>query len=288
MAVIDSHVHVWDLERAHYDWPDGSVPEIFRSIGLDEVRPSLAAAGVDRVVLVQAADDPDDTATMLRTADRHDEVAGIVAYAPLERPQEAHDRLVELRRDPRVVGVRTLIHDQPDPDWILRPDVDEGLGVLEALGVPFDYVAVLPRHLEHLPALAERHPSLRIVIDHLAKPPIGDPGSARWPGDTWSVLMARAAENPLLSAKVSGLYSATADAASWTQDQVRPFVEEAHRLFGPDRLLYGGDWPVSLTAGGYARCFDALSGIFADWPAADRAAVLGDNARRFYGLPAED
>lgn len=282
--MIDAHLHVWDLDRAHYDWPDESVPELFRSIGFEEVRGALREARIDQVVLVQAADDSDDTATMIRTADAYPEIAGIVAYVPLERPDEAHDALVALRQDPRVVGVRALIHDQADPDWILRPDVDEGLGVLEALDVPFDYVAVLPRHLEHLPVLGERHPGLRIVIDHLAKPPIGDPASARWSGGAWERLMASAAENPRVSAKVSGLYSATRDPAAWTIDEVRPFVERARDLFGPERLLYGGDWPVSLTAGGYARCFEALSSIFAEWPEAESAGVLGENARRFYGL----
>lgn len=282
--VVDAHVHVWDLDAVHYDWPDDSVPEIFRSISFDEVRPMLADAGVDSVVLVQAADDAGDTEHMLQVAEQFDEVEGVVGWVPLDRPQEAHDRLVELRRGGRLVGVRSLIHDRADPDWILRPEVDEGLGVLEELGVPFDYVAILPRHLEHLPVLGERHPELRIVVDHLAKPPIGDPGSTRWPAGSWDRLMAVVAENPRVSAKVSGLYSAGGDAASWTPDLVRPFVDRARELFGADRLMYGSDWPVSLTAGGYARCFDALTSIFETWPDQDREAVLGGTARRFYGL----
>jgi L-fuconolactonase len=284
-VVIDSHVHVWDLERVDYAWPDAGVPSIFRSIDLDEVAPSLRRAGVDSVVLVQADDSDGDTDGMLRTADAHPEVRGVVAYVPLDRPQDARDRLVELRRDPRVVGVRTLIHDRADPDWILRPEVDEGLGVLAEAGVPFDYVAVLPRHLEHLPGIGERHPDLRIVVDHLAKPPIDEPSSARWPGTLWRDLMGRAAENPRVSAKVSGLYSASADPAAWTPESVRPFVDDALELFGAHRLMYGGDWPVSITAGGYDRCWDALSAIFATWSAAEREAVLGGTAERFYALP---
>ncbi|KQQ05458.1 MULTISPECIES: amidohydrolase family protein [unclassified Rathayibacter] len=277
--VVDAHQHVWDRTKARYDWLGPDLPEIDRSIFFDELRPQLRAAGVDATVLVQSADEAADTDEMLRVAAANPEIAGVVVYVPLERPQEAHDRLAELRRDLHVVGVRNLIHDQPDPDWILRPDVDEGLGVLEAAGVPFDYVAVLPRHLAHLPVLAERHPQLSIVIDHLSKPPIGL-GS----DEPWRSLIARAAENPRVVAKVSGLYSATRDAASWTTGQLVPVVEHALACFGAERLMYGGDWPVSLTAGGYARVWAALHEVTADWSEADSARLWGGTAREFYRL----
>ncbi|QHC67761.1 amidohydrolase family protein [Rathayibacter sp. VKM Ac-2759] len=278
-VVIDSHQHVWDRTRARYDWLGPDLPEIDRSIFFDELRPQLRAAGVDATVLVQSADEAADTDEMLRVAAANPEIAGVVVHVPLERPQEAHDRLVELRRDAHVVGVRNLIHDRPDPDWILRPDVDEGLGVLEAAGVPFDYVAVLPRHLEHLPVLAERHPELSIVIDHLSKPPIGLSSD-----EPWRSLIARAAENPRVFAKVSGLYSATPDAASWTTEQLVPVVEHALASFGAERLMYGGDWPVSLTAGGYARIWAALHEATAGWSEAESARLWGGTAQEFYRL----
>ncbi|RII95663.1 metal-dependent hydrolase [Clavibacter michiganensis] len=281
--VIDAHQHVWDRSVARYDWLGPHSPQINRSISFDELRPHLRAAGVDATVLVQSADERADTDEMLRVAARTPEIVGVVAYVPLDRPREARDRLADLRSDARVVGVRTLIHEQADPDWILSPDVDAGLGVLEEAGMPFDYVAVLPRHLEHLPTLALRHPDLDIVIDHLAKPPIG-----LGDGESWRTLIARGAENPRVHAKVSGLYSATADAAAWTTAQLEPFIEHVRTVFGADRLMYGGDWPVSLTAGGHDRVLAALRAVTAGWATAETDALWGGTARRFYGLDVAD
>jgi L-fuconolactonase len=282
VRVVDAHQHVWDPARAAYDWLAREDPSIQRPIGFDEALPALRRAGVDATVLVQAADNDEDTELMLDTAAAHPEVAAIVAYVPLDRPDRAAERLAELRRDPLVVGVRNLIHDIPDPDWLLRPEVDEGLGVLERAGVSFDLVSVLPRHLEHVTTLSERHPGLRIVIDHLSKPPIGL--AEREP---WWTLIARAAENPLVHAKVSGLYAATDDPASWTVEQLRPFVDRALEVFGPDRLMYGSDWPVSIPYGGYGKVWDALSALFAELAEHERAALLGDTATRFYRIPGQ-
>lgn len=279
--IIDAHQHVWDLTRSPYSWLGPHVPQWNRTFTFDEVAPHLDRAGVDSTVLVQSDDTDADTDLMLEVADRHPRVAAVVGYVPLDRPARAAERLAELREDPRVVGIRNLIHDLPDPDWILRPDVDEGLGVLEQAGVTFDYVAVLPRHLEHVPTLSERHPGLRLVIDHLAKPPIGEDDVEPW----WS-LIAAAAENPLVHAKISGLYPGAAP-GTWTPDALRPFVDRALDLFGPTRLMYGGDWPISVAAGGYDRVFDGVARVLAGLSEADRAEVYAGTARRFYGIGAD-
>src|SRR5665647_880308 len=281
MTLIDAHQHVWDPTCARYGWLTAELAPINRPIEFAELRPALREAGVDATVIVQSADNDDDTDLMLRTAEANPEVAAVVAYVPLARPAAAADRLAELRRNPKVVGVRNLIHNIPDPDWLLRPDVDEGLAVLETEGVTFDLVAVLPRHLELVSTLSERHPGLKIVIDHLAKPPIGLDGTEPW----WT-LIERAAENPLVHAKVSGLYSATADSSAWTTDAVRPFVMRALEVFGADRLMYGGDWPISLLSGGYRRVWEGLSVIFAELGSEEQRWVLGGTAERFYGIDA--
>lgn len=282
MTIIDAHQHVWDPTRARYDWLTDELVPINRTIGFDELLPSLRRAGVQATVLVQSADNDEDTELMLETAAAHPEIAAIVVYVPLDRPEEAAGRLAQLRRNPLVVGVRNLIHDIPDPDWLLRPEVDEGLGVLEDAGVTFDLVSVLPRHLELVPILVKRHPRLKIVIDHLSKPPIGLPEREPW----WQ-LIARAAEAPLVHAKVSGLYSATAQSSSWTPDAVRPFFDRALEVFGADRLMYGGDWPISVLSGGYDRVWDGLSVLFSELDVHDRQAVLGGTAERFYGISAD-
>lgn len=277
--VIDAHQHIWNLDKCAYPWLNASLAPIDRTIEFAEAAAELRHAGVDYSVLVQSADDPRDTATMRDAARVFSEVAAVVGYAPLERPAEVAQTLDAWADDSLMVGVRTLIHDQADPDWIVQPAALEGLGLLEAAGKTFDYVAVLPRHLEHIPVITNKFPNLRIVIDHLAKPPIGV-------GDRepWASLIAQAAESPNVFGKVSGLYAATGDMGEWTADSIRPFFDHAIDVFGIDRLMYGGDWPISVLAGGYQRVWRGLNQVFAGLRVDEREALLGRNATRFYNI----
>ncbi len=278
-TVIDAHQHVWNLERASYPWLDSELSPIDRTIEFAELVPSLRRAGVDGTVLVQSADNPEDTALMLDVAAANPEVVAVVGYLPLDRPAEVAAQVERFRSDPLIVGVRNLIHNIPDPEWLLRADVDESLGLLEAAGLTFDLVSVLPAHLALVPRLVERHPELRIVIDHLSKPPIGLNDREPW----WT-LIGRAAEARTVFAKVSGLYSATSDSGAWTPDLIRPYLERALDVFGPSRLMYGGDWPISVLSGGYDRVWDGLNVLFAELDTADRERLLGGTAIEFYGI----
>jgi L-fuconolactonase len=274
MTIVDAHLHVWDLQTASYPWLGPHLAAIDRTVEFDEVAGSLAERGVGQVVLVQASDDAADTAHMLAVADAHPAIAGVVVWVPLDEPEAAARQLSALRADARVVGVRTLQHDRADPDWILRPEVDAGLGMLEAAGVPYDYVTAGPAAIAHLPLLAERHPELSLVLDHLGKPPLGDDAAA-FAG--WEALVRHAAENPRLTAKVSGLYG--------PPDRVRAAVDVALDTFGPSRLMYGSDWPVCELAGGLAAGWGTLDAVLAGLDAADRDALLAGTARRIYRLP---
>lgn len=277
--VIDAHQHVWDPRRASYDWLGPESAPIDGPMALDELLPELRTAGVDYTIQVQAADNPEDTRVMRDSAAEHPQVVGIVGFAPLDDAEGTAATLDAWSSDSLMVGVRNLIHDNPDPDWLLRPEVDEALAVLEQRDVPFDLVAVLPRHLELVPIISERHPGLRMVIDHLAKPPIGLDAT-----QPWDRLMAVAAENPRVYAKVSGLYSATSDQAAWTTELIRPFVDRALELFGVQRLMYGGDWPISVLAGGYTRVWNGLVPLFGALDDADREWMLGRTAAHFYRI----
>lgn len=279
MSVIDAHQHFWNLETGSYPWLTPEHGPIHRTFEPDELIPQLAAAGVDRTVLVQSMDSYADTDAMLAQADAYDFVGAVVGWVPLHRPGEAAEALTRYRAHPRFAGVRHLIHDEPDPDWLLQDAVIEGLGLLAEAGLPFDVVAVLPRHLEHIPVLAERVPGLRMVIDHLAKPPIREKG---W--EPWASLVARAAEYPQVHAKVSGLNTA-ADPFTWSAADLRPYVEHALEHFGADRLMFGSDWPVALLAGDYAQVWRETGALLSGLSRAERAAVLGGTATRFYGLP---
>lgn len=280
--VIDAHLHLWNTGRLRYEWlqrPENTA--LNRTFGFADFRARAVAAGVDRAVLVQADDSTADTEAMLEIAAAHPEIAGVVGWVPLDRPAEAAARLDELAARPAFSGIRALIHDQPDPDWLLRPDVGEGLALLEQRDIPFDVIAVLPRHLRHVPVLSERYPGLRMVLDHLAHPPLGDSGPGGSAMGEWRALITAAARNPRVFAKVSGLYPPGSD---WTADDIREVAEFAFGLFGPDRLMFGSDWPVAELSGGYAKVRTELTRLFASLPPDGRVAVLGGTAARFYAL----
>jgi len=275
-VVIDAHLHLWDVRRGGYDWlrrPQNAA--INRTYTFADFASRAAAAGVDRAVLVQADDSAADTDAMFEIAAAHEEIAGVVAWVPLDRPDEAAAALDLLAARPGFAGIRTLIHDQPDPDWLLRPEVSGGLALLEERDIPFDVICALPRHLSHVPVLSERFPLLRMVLDHLAHPPLG--------GDLgqWQTLITAAAANPRVFAKVSGLYPPD---PSWTAEDLRGVVQFAVEAFGPGRLMFGSDWPVAELGGGYAKVFAELSALFARLPAISRDAILGGTAARFYAL----
>ncbi|WP_020579352.1 amidohydrolase family protein [Actinopolymorpha alba] len=277
--VIDAHQHFWDPSTGGYPWLAREPESIQRAFDYADLAPHLAAYGIDGTVLVQSADSDEDTDAMFAQAAAHPEILGVVGYVPLEQPARAERRLQELLGRERFVGIRNLIHDQPDPDWLLRADVAEGLALLEAHQVPFDLVAVLPRHLEHVAYLSEQFPNLTVVIDHLAKPPIGTPRS-----EPWTSLLRDAADNPRVVAKVSGLYAATGDPAAFTADDLAPWIASALEFFGPSRLMVGSDWPVAVVAGGYDRVMGAVIEVVTAYGPEVAGPLLGGTAIATYGL----
>ncbi len=278
--IIDAHQHVWDLTRARYDWLGPALGPIHRTVTQEEALPHLRRAGVDAVVLVQSADNREDTDYMLATAQQYPEVVAVVGHVPLEDPAGVAVRLAELAGQPLVVGIRNLIHDRTDADFLLRREVNESLALIAEAGLTYDVVSVLPRHLEHVPILAERHPTLRLVVDHLSKPPIGARDREPW----WS-LLARAAESPNVYAKISGLYPSD-DPTDWSTETVRPYVAHALECFGASRLMYGGDWPISVLAGDYDVVWRGLRPLFDELGDTERTAVLAGTAIEFYRIPA--
>jgi L-fuconolactonase len=276
--IIDAHQHIWDLGRARYDWLTDDLAPINRDFAFDELRPQLDDAGVDGTVLVQSADNHEDTAYMLEVAAREPRVLGVVAYAPLHDARGMADTLARYRDLPIICGIRTLIHTQPDPSWVLRPDVLAGLGMLQDAGLPFDVVAVRPEHLEAALEVGRRFPALTLVIDHLGHPTFTGPGRERWRD-----LIASVAENPRAVAKVSGLYPGGESPAA-VAEAIRPSFEHAVAVFRPERLMYGGDWPVSVLFGGYAATWASLQPLLEPLAEDDRAAILHRTATRVYRL----
>lgn len=277
-TVIDAHQHFWNLERVQYPWLVPDYGPLFRSYEYPELEPRLREIGVDGTILVHAADSYEDTQYMLEVADEWPYAVGVVGWVPLLRPEEVAEALDRFGRQPKFRGIRHLIHEEPDPDWLLQDLVAESLQLLAEHGLTFDVVAVLPRHLEHVPVIAEEVPGLRMVIDHLAKPPIKEKG---W--EPWASLISRAAEYPRVYAKVSGLNTA-ADWESWSAEDLKPYVEHALEHFGANRLMFGSDWPVALLAGDYRKVWEETNKAIGHLTPNEQALILGETALEFYGL----
>jgi len=276
---IDAHHHLWDLTSGLYSWPTPAEAAIHRTFTADELAPELRATGIDATVVVQATDSLADTDAMIDAATRHAWIAGVVGWLPLEDRAAAERELAERRG--RLCGVRHLIHWEDDPSWLLRPSVQPGLGMLAEAGLPFDAVAVFPDHLPLVPALAEAHPDLVVVIDHLAKPPFRADG---W--DAWVSAIRRAADHPRVHAKVSGLD--TAAGPGWTVDELRPAWEVALEAFGPARLMFGSDWPVCRLVSSYQDVVQAARTLVSELTPGEQDRVLGGTAIEIYRLSLEE
>jgi L-fuconolactonase len=275
---IDTHQHFWNLAKVEYTWLKPEFGPLYRTYEPPELAPQLQAAGIEKTVLVQSANSPEDTVAMLTQADLCDWIGAVVGWVPLLDPEATQRALERYTRHPKFCGVRHLIHDEPDPDWVVQERVIEGLRVLAAFGVPYEVVAIYPRHLGHVPTLAEQVPGLTLIIDHLAKPPIKD-GQLQG----WAQMMKSAAAYPQVYAKVSGLNTA-ADWNTWSAAELKPSIDIALELFGAKRLMFGSDWPVCVLAGDYARVWAETNKAIAGYSQADRDAILGVTAQRVYRL----
>ncbi|MEU0459075.1 MULTISPECIES: amidohydrolase family protein [unclassified Streptomyces] len=277
MTVIDAHHHVWDLSVRDQDWITGpELAPLRRDFTLTDLEPEARAAGVGRTVLVQTITVPEETPEFLALADEHDLVAGVVGWTDLTRPDVA-DELARLRELPggrHLKGIRHQVQGEPDPEWLLRPDVRRGLAAVADAGLVYDFV-VLPRHLPACVRVAQELPGLTFVLDHLGKPPIASGALEPWA----SGLRALAAL-PNTVGKLSGL-ATEADHASWTVEDLRPYADVALEAFGPDRLMYGSDWPVCTLAGTYGGILDAARRLTAP---PDHAQIFETTAARVYGL----
>jgi L-fuconolactonase len=278
MMRIDAHQHFWNLEKVEYPWLVPAYGSIYRSIEAAELEPLLKANGIDKTVIVQAMDSYEDTDYMLETAAQHDWVAGVVGWVPLNKPDEAAKKLEHYTKNPLFKGIRHLIHEEKDPNWVIQDAVIEGLKVLASFGLTFDVVAVLPEHLRHVSTLAKKIPNLKLVIDHLAKPLIKDKQM-----EPWASLIKQAAAYPNVYAKLSGLNTA-ADWESWSSADIKPYIDYAFDIFGAERLLFGSDWPVANLAGDYTKVWVETNKALEGRSQAEIDNVLGGTAREFYGL----
>lgn len=272
---IDAHQHFWDPRRGDYDWltPDMA---LCRAFGPGDLEPLLRQHGVDATMLVQAAPTVAETDYLLGIARQTAWVAGVIGWVDLAA-DDASAAVAERARDQYFVGVRPMLQDLPDREWILREEVRPGLDAVADVGLVFDAL-IRDDQLPLVPRLAERHPKLTIVIDHAGKPPFGQ-GQAMC---EWIDNLAEAARYRNVHCKLSGLLTELPAGAD--SGKVKACIAVLLEKFGPDRLLWGSDWPVLTLRAGYGEWLDLCRAELDRLPDADRAAVFGGNARRLYRL----
>jgi len=272
---IDAHVHLWNRRTDPQDWIDpATMAAIDRDFGDEDLRDMLDSTGMERAVLVQASNSLEES-ERLAEADPA-VVAGLVAWVDLTGDVPAQLDRLRAGRVP-VVGVRHLAHIDPDPEWLLRPDVAQGLDALGRDGLAFDLV-VRDWQLPQAVVLAERHGDVRFVLDHLGGPLADDADAARW-----SEGLRALATRGNVVAKVSGLTSGLVP-GEWGAEDLRAVVEIALEAFGADRLLYGSDWPLAELGGGAPAWRSAFDALVSGLSTAEKDALLGGNAARAYSL----
>ena len=273
---IDAHQHFWRLARGDYGWLTPELAPIYRDFGIVDLKPHLAAVGIVGTVLVQAAASEAETDFLLDLArESGGLVKAVVGWVDFEA-RDAPRRIERLARNSLLRGVRPMMQDISDTDWMLSANLEPAFRGLSDLGLCFDAL-VQPRHLTNLRRLLDRYPRLRLVVDHAAKPRIA--GHEREP---WSAEIRAIARETNAWCKLSGLV--TEAGTAWTVADLEPYADHLLDCFGSERLIWGSDWPVVELAGGYGRWWAATEALLRPLDKAERERVLGDNAARFYGI----
>ena len=282
-VITDAHQHFWtkDVIAGLFEKlgvPLDSVEVIVRDFEPADLKPWLDKLGISQTVVVQVNSTLENTRYFLERADRNDWIGGVVGWVDLADP--AIGETLDQLQHPKLVGFRHQWHDEADPAWNVRPDVLRGLKELARRGLRYDLL-VKPREWKYILQVAEAVPDLPLVIDHIAKPNI-----AAGQFDDWVAAMQVAASIPRMHIKLSGMVT-EADPANWKPSDLKPYVEKVLELFGAGRVMFGSDWPVCLLAArSYEEVFTALQTCLVGLSEAEKALVLGENARRFYGLAA--
>ncbi|MEX2215112.1 MAG: amidohydrolase family protein, partial [Phycisphaeraceae bacterium] len=278
MMIIDAHQHFWQRSQPfNYEWlKTPAHTPINRDYLPDDLKPHLDRAGVRRSIFVQTQHDIAENRWVLELAETNDFIAGVVGWVDLASPA-CEEQLLQFADHPKFVGIRHVTQDEPDDDFIIRPDIMRGLRVLEKHRVPFDLLFYV-KHLKHAATLGAALPELPMVIDHLAKPRIKEGVTKGWVDD-----LRAAAKFPNIYCKLSGLITES-DWKAWKPADLKPYVQAALDAFGPGRCMFGSDWPVCELAGSYEQVFAALVEALGPIGEHERAAVFGGTAATFYGL----
>ena len=275
--IIDAHQHFWKLGQFNMDWlKQPSHKAINQSFLPEDLKPLIDEAGVDRTIFVQTQHNVEENRWVLQLTEDHPWICGVVGWVDLAS-EKCEEQLLEFKDHPKFVGIRHITQDEPNVDFIVQPDIIRGLKVLEKHDVPFDLL-FFTQHLKHAQTLAQQLPNLRMVIDHISKPKIKAQEINDWASD-----LRAAAKYPNMYCKLSGMIT-EADWQNWKPADLKPYIDVAVEAFGPDRLMFGSDWPVCGLAGTYQQVFKALETCLGKISDDERDHIFCQTAVEFYGI----
>jgi len=277
---IDSHQHLWQPLRGDYDWMPKDNDILNRSYDPSDLQPALTAKGIDGTVLVQAAATVCETEYMLGLADATPYIKGVVGWINFEDKNDL-DHLKRLAEHPKFLGVRPMIQDIPDVNWMLRDDIQWAYEAVIDLDLTFDALG-FPQHLENFHTLIKRYPNMRVVYDHCMKPQIRDQRNGKDAYSEWADKIALLAEDTSGYCKLSGLIT-EAD-SGWSVEDLHPFTDHVLQVFTAKRVMWGSDWPVCRLEAEYEDWFDAAMQLTANLSDDERNEIFGGSAARFYRL----
>ena len=274
---IDSHQHFWHYDPAHQVWMTDQMAVLRRDYLPGELQPLLEAGGFDGTIAVQARQMVAETEWLLKLADEHDFIRGVVGWVDLRSPA-LREQLAKYARHPRLVGVRHVVHDEPDDHFMLLPEFRRGIGQLREFDLTYDLL-LFPKHLPVAVTLVAEYPQQPFVLDHIAKPAIREGKFSPWRED-----LRRLAEFPNVFCKLSGLVT-EAQWKQWRPEDFHPYLDMVIEAFGTERVMIGSDWPVCTLSGDYVSTMRIVTDYVQRFPAEVREGILGGNCARFYGIP---
>lgn len=274
---IDSHQHYWHFNTADYGWMGENMSVIKRDFLPADLLPELKSIGFDGSVAVQARQSLEETNWLLQLADEHPHIKGVVGWVDLQSEQ-AEAQIAAFAKHPKAVGVRHVIHDEEDIDFILRPAFIRGIKLLEKYNLTYD-ILIFPKHLTNTIEFVKQFSEQQIfVVDHIAKPLIKDDIVSPWKED-----IAALATFPNVYCKVSGMVTG-ADWNTWKPENIQPYLDIVFEAFGPERILIGSDWPVCLVAGKYSEVMQVVIDYISTFTEKEQALILSGNAAKAYGI----
>lgn len=272
---IDSHQHFWEHNTSDYVWMSEEHEILKRDFLPKDMIPLLDACNIDGTIAVQARQMVKETDFLLELAAEHNMIKGVVGWIPL-CDASAGSYLEKYAKHEKIVGFRHVLHDEADDMFILRPDFNAGIKELSRYPLCYDLL-IFEKHLPQTIQFADMHPELSMVVDHIAKPRIRKSEFDR----SWAVNIRELARRPHVCCKLSGMVTEVRD-DSWNVESLKPYFDIVLDAFGPDRLMFGSDWPVCLLRSNYSKWVDTVSNLISPLASSEQAAIMGENASRIY------